>query len=226
MVYVRPNSATRDLRKAVREGDTAGVISALARGADPNEKDAHDAPPLLNAVTAGNVAVVKTLLAHGADPNLPLWGAADNTILMWAVRLGTSECILALVAARADVSDWLFQAAAERGMNDVLRAMLDGGADVNAVSSSGTALMAAAYRGNTATVRLLLDTNADPNTGTMNGWMPLMSASAMGHTEVVRLLLAAGAHPWAKDKDGDTALKFAEESGHSEVVQVLRRVSV
>ena len=222
MDQVRPNKATRDLWQAVQDGDPVGVVSAIERGADANEKDATNAPPLLNAVRAGDVSVVGTLLTHGSDPNQPLWGEAENTILKWAVRGRRSDCAVALVEAGAKVSAWVFKDAAERGLESVVRTAVAHGVDINAATWDGTALIAASYHGNTGMVGLLLELKADANANTRNGWVPLMSAAARGYVSVVRLLLAAGANPSAQDKDGDTAMTFAAEKEHTEIVQMLR----
>ena len=164
MTPEKPTKATRDLRNAVVTGDVPAILDALAKGADINHKDASGAPALLDAVTRGFTAVVQLLLHNGADPNIHLWGLPSNTILKWAIRSGQPASAVLLLRGGADPSDvWVLKTAAECRMAAVVDALISRGADVNAVSSDGTAMMAAAYCGNVSMVQFLLDHDADPN---------------------------------------------------------------
>ena len=108
------------------------------------------------------------------------------------------------------------------GSNEVVKALLANGADVNAKDKYGaTALMVASEKSYLEVVKALLAKGADVNAKDNNGVTALMVASGNGHTEVVNLLLANGADVNAKDNDGLTALRMASQFGHSEVVKVL-----
>jgi ankyrin repeat protein len=85
--------------------------------------------------------------------------------------------------------------AARSGATDVVRVLLEHGADVNARTQDGrTALMGAAFSesGRPVTVKLLLDRGADPNA--KSGQLTALTlAKNRGAVEIVRMLTAAGA---------------------------------
>ena len=57
------------LWQAARNGDTAGITAALAKGADVNAKSRYDVTPLFFAAGSGRLEAVKLLVARGADVN-------------------------------------------------------------------------------------------------------------------------------------------------------------
>jgi ankyrin repeat protein len=118
----------------------------------------------------------------------------------------------------------LLIAAARSFSASVVKALLSGGASVNATASDGgTALHAAAYGLSTdtaLTLRALLDAGADVNARTASGLTPLHAAmSNTGEPELVRLLVERGAKVGAKDADGMTPLALAfDDPGMIEVL--------
>lgn len=84
--------------------------------------------------------------------------------------------------------------AAARGHEEIVRLLLDRGADVSIRGVGGdTALFHAARKGEASIVALLLDKGANPNAVTRHGTTPLMAAEHAGSERVVELLLQAGA---------------------------------
>ena len=80
------------------------------------------------------------------------------------------------------------------GQNDVMKILLEEGADPNKGDKRGrTPLYVAAYRGNMGAVQMLLDAGADPNSGNSNGDTPLSKAADVGNKEMIKLLLERGA---------------------------------
>jgi len=80
------------------------------------------------------------------------------------------------------------------GHTEVVKILLEKGADVNSENKYGdTALMGAAAAGQTKIVKALLQKGANVNTKNKYGWSALMMAVKKGHTEVVNLLKQAGA---------------------------------
>jgi outer membrane protein assembly factor BamB len=57
------------LWQAARDGDTAAISAALAKGADVNAKSRYDVTPLFFAAGSGRLEAVKLLVSRGADVN-------------------------------------------------------------------------------------------------------------------------------------------------------------
>lgn len=101
-----------------------------------------------------------------------------NTLLKEDVNWQDSNGVTALMLASRE------------GHTELVRILLEKGAQVNMQKKFGTsALIIASKRGHTEVVKLLLDHGAHVNKQG-EGWMsPLMMASQYGRTEVVKLLI-------------------------------------
>ncbi len=83
--------------------------------------------------------------------------------------------------------------AAKNGKDEVVRLLLEAGAEKEAKSNGGfTPLSAAAYHGHDAVVRLLLEAGADKEATDEWGQTPIIWAYRFGREAVVQLLLEAG----------------------------------
>jgi ankyrin repeat protein len=120
-------------------------------------------------------------------------------------------------------------AAAYTGSAEVVKTLLDHGADPNAVDATGkTPICYASGRGFPALVRQLLDRGVDPNNRYGNDLTALMWAAGYseeaGSTdidEILKLLLERGAHVDVVDNRGRTALMIAASLGHTAVAELL-----
>ena len=84
--------------------------------------------------------------------------------------------------------------AAAYSLNDMVKALLAQGADINArENDGGTALIVATWLGHTDTVQVLLAQGADVDAKDNRGGTALMAAKREGHKEIVRILKEAGA---------------------------------
>jgi ankyrin repeat protein len=104
---------------------------------------------------------------------------------------------------------------------ELLRLLIDGGANINAWYKWDTALFNASSRGHEEVVRLLLDQGAAINAKGGDSETALMEATRNGHLEVVKLLLDYGADLNNKDTNDETPLIMASKRGNLEMVELL-----
>ncbi len=100
------------------------------------------------------------------------------------------------VDSRGDVGVTALMRASLKGYTDVVAALLEAGADMDAVDLGGaSALHLAVRRGNVDIVKLLLQEDALVDIPDNEGWTPLMRASVEHKSEIMPVLLAQGADP-------------------------------
>lgn len=103
-------------------------------------------------------------------------------------------------------------------------ALIDQGADVNAVSGDGsTALLWAAHRDDRVLIERLLEAHADVKAANRYGATPMSEAAAYGDPAVLELLLRAGADPDTADADGQTALMVLAHTSNLKAAELLLR---
>jgi beta-lactamase regulating signal transducer with metallopeptidase domain len=193
-------------------GDLARRVTAVL---DPGQSRARigrlRAAAVLAAV-AGAVLLVAPLRVVGAAARVDVLDVEKDEDGEGA-RAG-------LFAGRA-LGRALVEAAGEGRLQEV-QALLDAGADVNAVvDGDGTALIVAAREGHDELVRLLLERGADVNLPARGDGNPLIMAAREGHDHVVELLLDRGASVDAVVPEDENALIQAAGHGRLAVVKLL-----
>jgi ankyrin repeat protein len=154
------------LFSAVQRGAVDEVGRLLTGGVSPNVVDVEGTPALMSATLFADVKTVKALLEHGADPDRV--DASGATALMWAIP--DPEKVRLLLAHGANVNARsatertpLLVAASYPGTVDLLRLLLDRGADLRAQDRTGATALALAVRSaDVEVVRFLADRGLDP----------------------------------------------------------------
>jgi ankyrin repeat protein len=254
-VGTQDKGSNEKLLAAIRESDAQKVkalLSSQSGGADANARDEDGSTVLMYAATYADADCMKLLLEEGADPNAK--SKSDVTALMLAI--GHADKVRLLLSKGAEVNAKSKQghtaltiAAARAGSAEVVKALLDHGAELTAANILG----AAAQIGDIQVVKLFLERGADPNNRNRIGGppsisakrseelnktggrvmapflgipentegTPLMYAAYAAHTEVVKLLLAKGADVNARNNINGTALMLAAQKGNPVTVKLL-----
>lgn len=183
------------------------------------------------AAVRGLKDVVEFLIREKADVDA-VATESDATPLHLSAFEGYAEIVQLLLKAGADHSicvgerKWAPIHVADRHP-ECLRALLDGGADIEASSADSTALYIAAYHGNLESVNVLISRGANlevtclfPNLVDSN-FTPLLAAALQGHYEVIRALLEAGANIKARTPNKKTALHLALSESSEQAIRAL-----
>lgn len=157
-------------------------------------------------------------------------GSGKQKIIMMACQWGDTPEVRALI----DEVPWLAKAADQNGFTplhvtatwgheDLVRLLIDRGADVNAQNRAGmTPLHCASMAGHEGVVRILVDRGANVHLIDGIGNSPLYFAVWDGYTPIVKLLLQHGAKTDTRNNRDETPLTRAERNGHQEIILLLR----
>jgi ankyrin repeat protein len=242
------------LHAAVRAGQVSAVEWLLAHGADPNRADKVGLTPLLtalhiaqdfsfskdpnevarfNALKAKQKQVLTLLISRGAEPGFR-YGIPKQTVQSHAAMM--ADLIVDggdNLEPSTDTQGTLLHRAAWWGREKTVQALLELGADVNAVDGMGaTPLQAATQSGSTrywdviggphvAVFELLIKHGAQVNARNVQNETPLHGAASRGDVNAVGLLIRHGANVNASDNTGCTPLHKATEHGAVDVMALL-----
>lgn len=154
------------------------------------------------------------------------------TVLMKAVRQNDLARVNTLIAEGVNVNeldangDAPLVMAAYQGHTDIVRLLLEAGADVTAVDPAmkATALHAAAYAGRTEVAKVLIEYEIDiDKQGPKNGYTALHDAIWQNHIDMAAVLIAAGANLHLTSHSGETPLQFAKSKKRTEIAEMIQR---
>jgi hypothetical protein len=175
---------------------------------------------LIEAVKAGDVARVQSIVtANPASSSGRL--PSGESPLMSALYRGHREVMRLLLDAGAELDVF---AASATGNVEALRSQVLDTRNIGRHAYDGwTPLHLAAFFGHIDAARVLLDAGADVAAVSQNSLAntPLHAATAGKHSDVALLLLANGANAFAVDAGGYTPIQIAEQNELTEVVQAI-----
>lgn len=112
--------------------------------------------------------------------------------------------------------------AIKQGFDNIIRLLLEHGADLSVRDKDGRSVFHEAATTNNLTIMaILLEYSCTPDMQDCLGQTPLFTAVQNGCSSMVLLLLQAGASVHVTDIEGNGALHIAVESGSAELVQML-----
>lgn len=182
-VNVRDSGGYTPLLHAVLRDHASSVKVLAAAGADVNATTSERLTPLAVAIAEDRYFAAMALIEAGASISA-VTGEAKLTPLMLAA--GKQALQMHMGAGRRTIEKYNPQ---DPGSLDVAQALLQKGADVNAVSATGlTALHLAAAHNRTPIVGLLVQSGADASAKTPEGKTALDIAKDNGNNTVVSIL--------------------------------------
>ncbi|MBI5750792.1 MAG: ankyrin repeat domain-containing protein [Hydrogenophilales bacterium] len=171
-------------------------IKATGNDEPPRFAGGRDAA-LLEAAAANDLKQVEALFKSGANANTR--DALGMRPLLYAARNGAVEMV---------------------------RMLLEAGADPDVKGSGFTPMGIAALNGHARTVQLLLKAGADVDKKSDNGCTPLMNAAQMNHARTVEVILKYDPDLSLTNPERMTALSIAAAEGHSESLEVMLKHGV
>jgi ankyrin repeat protein len=151
---------------------------------------------------------------------------------MKAVEQNNAARVRELIAQGVNVSeldenrDAPLVMAAYKGHTEIVRVLLEAGADVTAVDPGmkATALHAAAYAGRTEAAKLLIQYGVEiDKQGPYNGYTALHDAIWQNHVETAQVIIEAGANLNLRSHAGETPLDFARSKNHHPIAGLIER---
>jgi ankyrin repeat protein len=202
----------------------------IARGASLEPRTAEKGQtPLILAAEMGDAGAVQALVEAKADVNARDKEEEATALIRTANRnvIENAKMLLAIgertsrgkIFSPAEKSD---KSSATANRLAIARALLQGGADVNAANKDGsTALHRATQLGDVELVQLLLAAGANVNAQAKGGRTALITSAAWNFPECTAALLAAGADPQIATQEGTTAMSMAKDNKHKDVIVLL-----
>ena len=158
----------------------------------------------------------------------PYFNWRNKTLLMRAAEYTSNPDVINVLmqnAARFSRENHaqiaLLSAASHNSNVDIVKYLINSGANVNARDKFGQTLLmeAVASNPNVNVIKLLIDSGAQINAKSQRGWTALMSAAwSNPNPDVIKVLINAGANIDDKDEDGNTALIKAADKDDMEYV--------
>ena len=219
------------LMMACERGNIDGINLLLKAGADVNISCAKGNTCLYRCMIGEyKNEVLQTMISCGAQVNTI--NEEGLTALMIASKRGNIDGINLLLKAGADGNiscakgnTCLHHCMIEDCKSEVLHALSNSGAQVNAINKRGrTALMIAIEKGHIDGINVLLKAGADPNIIDVDGNTCLHCSILWDcRTEVLHTMIDNGAQVNATNKNGLTALMMASYCGYLNGINMLLR---
>ena len=221
------------LHREAKKGDPDAMQVLIGAGANIKARNKSGRSPLLVAGALGKLNVVKMLVEAGAGVR-----ATDNegdTCFILAACFGHTE-IVRYLAGLPEVElnhkgrneHTALHCAVKENHKDVVRVLIDAGADIVAKDDGGLSPLHWACTGKVgengkiAIVKMLVEAGADVRATDSEGDTCFILAARSGHTEIVRYLAGLPKVELNhKGRNEHTAWHSAVDGGHSDVVQVL-----
>ena len=249
LMYAAINNKVELARALIAKGSDANARSSGPVGKNSYWIKTNGLTPLALAVRCGNAEIVKLLIDSGADTSVcdDDGCPAVFSLVYYPFRfleerrfnspIFENKCaIIPLLKENLDVSDKrgytvLMEAmcTTQFGHNrtdaysnvPIAAALIENGADVNAVSNDGTTVLHLAVRGPEDSLKALIKAKANPNVQDNSGNTPLILACKWESEKKIRMLLRAGADFNIKNNVGESAADLCAARGFQDALEMM-----
>ncbi|MDD5456791.1 MAG: ankyrin repeat domain-containing protein [Candidatus Margulisbacteria bacterium] len=202
------------------------ALYLLNRIVDVNIKDAWDNSTLICAIEKGDQEIIDLVLDH--KPKLGIKNRDGNSALMLACKANLEKTVERLLKNKINLNvvnnskESALIVAVKAGNYNIVKMLIQAGANYKPRDHWGTALQHAADKGNTDIVKLLLNYCSkeliDNNYGDGTA---LIRAAEKGYLEIIKLLVNAGADLTQRNSHKRSALDNACFRKHFDIVKYL-----
>ena len=224
-----PRSLGEQLIEALDQNSLPKANQLLDQGADMAAKEPYTGRTcLMAAATRSDEAIIRRMIQRGADINA--MDVSRSTPLYYLLATGHPTLTLVkLLLPKADLMRHNFGSgtlALERAVEirnpQIVRVLLDGGANAGGKGMAGKPLLIAAVEADDlATVRELVSHGASVNVPGQQGERALQTTLGLGDDAMAQYLIAHGADINVADADGNTPLLLAAANNLSGTLTAL-----
>lgn len=219
VMEARNESGQTPLLYAAYAGFRQAVEFFLGKGASFQYQDRNGRSPLHYAAREGKAAVVELLIGRGADPrSRDGQGRTPLDLALLRNQSDVLDTLMRLVGydAKGPEGSALLHAAAAQGNEDMVRSLIEKGADPSRPGPGGETLLFSYLRGGlSARAVAEIARGADVDAKDASGRTPLHWAVEKGLDDAAKALLDKGADPNAADGAGvrpaDVALDWGSD---------------
>ena len=224
----RPNDFDyTPLMISIQQNHVEAVRFLIEKGADVNAQNKLNETPFIFAVEACNAEIVNLLIEKDAQINIKT--KIGQKPLLIAATKGCKEIVEILLQNGIEVDDaseidstTALMKAAKYGHFDLVKMLLEKGAQINKRNRHGnTALMFAVQNNQTEIVKQLLEAGSDINDKNILGYTPLLYALDYNQTDLVKYLIEKGADVNVETKNDLSPLKIVQKAKDSVMVAFL-----
>ncbi|GMB07454.1 ankyrin repeat domain-containing protein [Thermolongibacillus altinsuensis] len=214
--------------QAIKKGDIEAVRSYIKQEKDVNFKTKNGTPLDVAMNHEQQEAAIELLKAGAKSAYMPLPPLTFAVLSVLPQGNEQNVEIAKALISKKNVKEKDAQGntplhyASEKGLRELVRLLVENGADVNATNKEGdTPLIVAAQSGQVEIVKFLHEHGADIHHANHEGETALLKATEGNHKTIVQYLLKMKADINEKTNSGKTPLMIAAEYGYDSLVSLL-----